>query len=320
MAQPPHPYYYGYPPMGMPPMGMPQVMPPAMPPAMPQAMSYGYNWYQPMGSVAPAGSFAMAPDGSAVFPPGLEATATLTAQTDYLAAPGTTTAAPSASVSATPSSQAQESAAAETEETEEEAKARKEKSKRLEVHGNDNMNLNHIIISNIKSSDYFKSLYDYPTYDQVIQLIAENVTYLNPWVPKTQFPSSAFCLLYKLFTLRLTVKQMKAILNHKTAMVRGLGYLYLRLCYPPKKLWEDWFQYAIEDEEEFTPYFNAKPLTIYQYAKKLLTDFRYCDMLFPRIPIPVERELEKVLKESEAAYAVRKAEEEAELEEGPFFF
>ena len=42
--------------------------------------------------------------------------------------------------------------------------------------------------------------------------------------------SSAYCLLYKLFTLRLTRRQVQAMLNHgDSPYIRGLGFMYIRL-------------------------------------------------------------------------------------------
>ena len=41
--------------------------------------------------------------------------------------------------------------------------------------------------------------------------------------------SSAFCLLYKLSTLKLTRKQVYAIMNHADSpYIRGLGFMYVR--------------------------------------------------------------------------------------------
>ncbi|CAB4042320.1 Hypothetical predicted protein [Paramuricea clavata] len=41
--------------------------------------------------------------------------------------------------------------------------------------------------------------------------------------------STAFCLLYKLFTLRLTRKQVNGLINHTDSpYIRGLGFMYIR--------------------------------------------------------------------------------------------
>jgi pre-mRNA-splicing factor 38B len=61
--------------------------------------------------------------------------------------------------------------------------------------------------------------------------------------------SSAFCLLFKLFTLRLTRKQVNGLLHHRDSpYIRGLGFLYVRYTQPPADLWE-WFEPYLDDEE-----------------------------------------------------------------------
>lgn len=41
--------------------------------------------------------------------------------------------------------------------------------------------------------------------------------------------STAFCLLFKLFTFKLTRKQLTAMLNHRDSpYIRGIGFIYIR--------------------------------------------------------------------------------------------
>ncbi len=41
--------------------------------------------------------------------------------------------------------------------------------------------------------------------------------------------SSAYCLLYKLYTLKLTRKQLNGLLTHTDSpYIRGLGFMYIR--------------------------------------------------------------------------------------------
>ena len=47
--------------------------------------------------------------------------------------------------------------------------------------------------------------------------------------------SSAFCLLYKLYTLKLTRKQLVGLLTHPDSpYIRGIGFMYIRLVHPHK--------------------------------------------------------------------------------------
>lgn len=61
--------------------------------------------------------------------------------------------------------------------------------------------------------------------------------------------SSAYCLLYKLYTLKLTRKQLMGLITHKDSpYIRGLGFMYIRYCQDPKDMW-DWYEPYLDDEE-----------------------------------------------------------------------
>ncbi|XP_057439125.1 pre-mRNA splicing factor SR-like 1 [Lotus japonicus] len=67
----------------------------------------------------------------------------------------------------------------------------------------------------ILSSDYFKELYRLKTYHEVIDEIYNQVDHVEPWMTgNCRGPSTSFCLLYKFFTMKLTVKQMHGLLKH----------------------------------------------------------------------------------------------------------
>ncbi|KAJ7519939.1 hypothetical protein O6H91_20G060500 [Diphasiastrum complanatum] len=69
-----------------------------------------------------------------------------------------------------------------------------------------------------------------------------------------------------------------------------VGFLYLRYVGDPKTLW-GWFEQYIKDEEEFSPGSNGKMTTMGLYVRDLLLDQYYFDTLFPRIPVPVLRQI-----------------------------
>lgn len=65
--------------------------------------------------------------------------------------------------------------------------------------------------------------------------------------------STAFCLLYKLYTLRLTRKQVNGLLTHTDSpFIRALGFMYIRYTQPPGDLF-DWYEPYLQDEEEIDP-------------------------------------------------------------------
>jgi len=173
--------------------------------------------------------------------------------------------------------------------------------KKLDIWGNEStMNLENILLVNIQSSPYFKDLYRLKTYHEVVDEIYNEVQVLEPWVSGTKVPSTAFCLLYKMFTLRLTLKQLEGLINHPDSpYIRGIGFLYLRYVCNPKELWS-WFEFYIDDEEEIhLSGSKFKPTTIGKFCKNILLEQRYFDTLFPRIPVPVMRELRQQIEKHE---------------------
>ena len=152
--------------------------------------------------------------------------------------------------------------------------------------GTADMNLNPTLVKNIRQHDYFKGLSDFRTFTSVIDEIYERCTSVLFWMSGTRrqvsqglqdrgvsaggVPSTTVILLYKLYTLRLTRKQIKTMLNHPdtpcaptpsthtrrdatrargrrapdaacVADIRALAVLYLRHVCDPKELW-GWLQ------------------------------------------------------------------------------
>ncbi|KAL9259231.1 Pre-mRNA splicing factor SR-like 1-like protein [Drosera capensis] len=152
--------------------------------------------------------------------------------------------------------------------------------------------LEQVLRMNILSSDYFKELFRLRTYHEVIDEIYNQVDHVEPWMTgNCRGPSTAFCLLYKFFTMKLTVKQMQGLLKHPDSpYIRAIGFLYLRYAADPKTLW-GWFEPYIKDDEEFSPGSNGKMTTMGVYLRDLLLGQYYFDTLFPRVPVPVLRQI-----------------------------
>lgn len=92
--------------------------------------------------------------------------------------------------------------------------------------------LEKVLCMNILSSDYFRDLLRLKTYHEVIDEIYNQVDHVEPWMTgNCRGPSTAFCLLYKFFTMKLTVKQMHGLLKHPDSpYIRAVsGVLYLTL-------------------------------------------------------------------------------------------
>ncbi|KAL3525057.1 hypothetical protein ACH5RR_013429 [Cinchona calisaya] len=150
--------------------------------------------------------------------------------------------------------------------------------------------LEKVLCMNILSSDYFRDLLRLKTYHEVIDEIYNQVDHVEPWMTgNCRGPSTAFCLLYKFFTMKLTVKQMHGLLKHPDSpYIRAIGFLYLRYVADPKTLWS-WYEPYIKDDEEFAPRSNGCMTTMGVYLRDLLLGQYYFDTLFPRIPVPVMR-------------------------------
>ncbi|XP_024394717.1 pre-mRNA splicing factor SR-like 1 isoform X2 [Physcomitrium patens] len=154
-----------------------------------------------------------------------------------------------------------------------------------------------VLCTNILSSDYFKELFSLKTYLEIVDEIYNHVDHVEPWMTgNCRGPSTAFCLLYKLFTMKFTVKQMQDILDHPDSpYIRALGFLYLRYVGDPKTLW-DWFEPYVEDTEEFSPGSNGKMTTMGVYVRDIILNQYYFDTLFPRIPVPILRQITACLE------------------------
>ncbi|CAI2183395.1 8547_t:CDS:2 [Funneliformis geosporum] len=174
-------------------------------------------------------------------------------------------------------------------------------SNKLETWGNEmTMNLNNILYQNIQASPYFKQLYELKTYHEVIDEIYNHEPFL-----KGTTASTAFCLLYKLWTLRLTVKQINGLIQHTDSPhIRALGFLYLRYVCKPVHLW-DWLEEYLDDEEDVQVQGGSRPVIMYvspmenigKMCRQLLTDQKWLGTILPRIPVPIARDIEQKLKE-----------------------
>ncbi|KAH8408801.1 hypothetical protein KR009_000212, partial [Drosophila setifemur] len=189
----------------------------------------------------------------------------------------------------------------------------------LPFYGNEtSMNLNPLILANIQSSSYFKvHLFKLKTYHEVVDEIYYQVKHMEPWergsrktsgqtgmcggvrgVGAGGIVSTAYCLLYKLYTLRLTRKQINGLLNHTdSAYIRALGFMYLRYTQPPGDLY-DWYEDYLQDEEEIdVKAGGGQVLTIGQMVYQFMTKLDWFSTLFPRIPVPIQKQIEKKIEQ-----------------------
>ncbi|XP_059619451.1 pre-mRNA-splicing factor 38B [Phlebotomus argentipes] len=196
----------------------------------------------------------------------------------------------------------------------------------LPLWGNEaSMNLNPLILANIQSSSYFKvTLFKLKTYHEVVDEIYYQVKHLEPWEKGSRktagqtgmcggvrgvgaggIVSSAFCLLYKLYTLKLTRKQVNGLLTHTDSpYIRALGFMYIRYTQPPGDLF-DWYEQYLQDEEEIdVKAGGGQVITIGQMLVQWLTKLDWFSTLFPRIPVPIQKQIESKLNEYAQDYGI----------------
>ncbi|XP_069823575.1 pre-mRNA-splicing factor 38B [Dendropsophus ebraccatus] len=188
----------------------------------------------------------------------------------------------------------------------------------LPLWGNEKtMNLNPMILTNILSSPYFKvQLYELKTYHEVVDEIYFKVNHVEPWEKGSRktagqtgmcggvrgvgtggIVSTAFCLLYKLFTLKLTRKQVMGLITHTDSpYIRALGFMYIRYTQPPTDLW-DWYEDFLDDEEDLDVKAGGGcVMTIGEMLRSFLTKLEWFSTLFPRIPVPVQKHIDQQIK------------------------
>uniref|UniRef100_A0A1B0CNY1 Pre-mRNA-splicing factor 38 n=2 Tax=Lutzomyia longipalpis TaxID=7200 RepID=A0A1B0CNY1_LUTLO len=196
----------------------------------------------------------------------------------------------------------------------------------LPLWGNESsMNLNPLILANIQSSSYFKvTLFKLKTYHEVVDEIFYQVKHLEPWEKGSRktagqtgmcggvrgvgaggIVSSAFCLLYKLYTLKLTRKQVNGLLTHTDSpYIRALGFMYIRYTQPPGDLF-DWYEQYLQDEEEIdVKAGGGQVISIGQMLVQWLTKLDWFSTLFPRIPVPIQKQIESKLNEYAQDYGI----------------
>ena len=119
-----------------------------------------------------------------------------------------------------------------------------------------NMNMNSMLVENIRSHDYFKGLSEMKTFEEVVDQIYYDCKIVPLWTPGTHkaqkaagmcsglrgvsnagIPSVAAILLFKLFTLQLTKQQVTTLLNHPDSpYINIMGFMYLRHVCAPKEV------------------------------------------------------------------------------------
>eukprot|EP01029_Cantina_marsupialis_P004528 TRINITY_DN146098_c0_g2_i1.p1 TRINITY_DN146098_c0_g2~~TRINITY_DN146098_c0_g2_i1.p1 ORF type:complete len:573 (+),score=128.73 TRINITY_DN146098_c0_g2_i1:158-1876(+) len=163
----------------------------------------------------------------------------------------------------------------------------------IPIHGNTTtFNINALLLENIKSSRYFQTLLEFNTVEDLFQEITDRVKSVEPLATgASRDPSTAFCILYRLFCIRLSYKDMNAMLKYKhSPYVPALGLIYLRYVVEPKSIWE-WIEPLVSSSIKFCAYGPGESVTLGEFARELFSGNNYHGTITPRIPMAVARDL-----------------------------
>ncbi|SOV24812.1 pre-mRNA-splicing factor 38B, putative [Plasmodium sp. DRC-Itaito] len=165
-----------------------------------------------------------------------------------------------------------------------------EKKNCLEMTNTTTYNVNTLLRNNILSSEYFKSLIPIKTFKEVLDEIHSYADHVEPYcIGSNRAPSTLFCCLYKFFTMHLSEKQLKSLIENKdSCYIRACGFLYLRYVHSPANLWM-WFEpYLLEEDEFSISADKRRKVTIGEYVQSLLSDDKYFNTVLPRLPIKIK--------------------------------
>ena len=161
------------------------------------------------------------------------------------------------------------------------------------------MPLERVLLTNIMSSSYFRGIENsLANWREVVDEIYYSVEHVEPWMAgNTHGPSTAFCILHKLGTMRMTDKQIAQTLDHPDSpYIRALGVLYCRYAIPPRELW-DYLGKYVDDDEPIAPGADGREVTFGAYVRDVLLSMHYFETIFPRIPLTVEQAIVAKLRE-----------------------
>lgn len=167
----------------------------------------------------------------------------------------------------------------------------------------DSFHFNPLLLRNTIHSPYFQKCCEtLSEWNAVIDEIYYEVKHLEPF-SNDKTPSTAFCLLLRLLTLRMTEHQMNLTLNHPDSpYIRGIGFLYLRFAGMPDQVLR-WIEPYFHDEEEFVVEAasakRAKTITMGQFVRDLFASREFYGTPLPRFPLDAERIIKVRLLQAE---------------------
>ena len=167
----------------------------------------------------------------------------------------------------------------------------------------DSFHFNPLLLKNTIHSSYFQNACEtLNDWNAVIDQIYYEVKHVQPFSsPTDKTPSTAFCLLLRMLTLRMTDHQMESTLKHPDSpYIRAIGFLYLRFAGPPEQVLQ-WIEPYLFDHEQIQVEGGqrAPTTTIGEFVRKIFDARDYFGTPLPRYPLQTERDLRVRLLEAE---------------------
>lgn len=164
----------------------------------------------------------------------------------------------------------------------------------IETQKDQHYNLHPILARSVMECSYYKYLLEVYTYSELKQRVIEEVHSVQA-ITKSRTPARAYCCLYKLLTMNpgLNEPDLKDMITNNNGVVKGLGFLFIRIMIPSKRLWY-WFKNSFHDAAPI-PISSEESIPASRFVKKLLRENKFQGQTLPTIPIPVHRAYRKKL-------------------------
>lgn len=107
----------------------------------------------------------------------------------------------------------------------------------MEQYGNEHYNVERVLRENINGHEYMRrTAREMSTWDEVVEEIYRTVDHVEPWMSgNVRGPSTAFCLLYRLFEIKLTEDQVVDTITCKDSpYIRAVRSTMFCACKPSK--------------------------------------------------------------------------------------
>lgn len=129
--------------------------------------------------------------------------------------------------------------------------------------------------------------------ESLMEELQNHADHAEPYTPHSNSdPSTLFCCIYRLSQLQPSKEQVHQLVAFKgSVMVRAAGMLHIRFSWSPGDAWT-WLRRFLFDREFFRPGSSAcATITMGDWVESLLRHEKYYDVVLPRLPVSLKREI-----------------------------